>query len=67
MASSIACLHAVAVLAVHDEPERAHERVLGRLHPPEVVCEVHDAGHVGLGELDFANGLVLEGHGLTMV
>ena len=39
----------------HAQADRPEERVLDLLHPPEVVGEVNDPRHVGLGELHDAS------------
>jgi len=56
--------HFVRVVDVDGETERAEEGVLGRLHELEEVREVHDAGHVGVRELDLADDPVLVAHEL---
>jgi hypothetical protein len=42
--------------------QRPKESMFGRLHHSEEVREVHDASHIGFGELDAAGQCEFVGH-----
>ena len=46
--------------------EGTEKGTLRRLHEAEIIGEVHDALHVGLGKLDPARHLEFTGHGELM-